>query len=166
MEADSDISGAPEAMPQALNPGMWLAHPLRHPKSGAMLLPRGTVFTRDLIEKVKLMDVEFEALLNIGKGLKKDRMSGADLLEHYSRQRTVIERVAEAYASMRDWSFVLFCMSAVLAFSFSSFPFAALAGVMLVVMLVNAWMSIHVLHRLSSLNRMYAGMPAGVRRAS
>ncbi|MBM3274129.1 MAG: hypothetical protein FJZ00_03180 [Candidatus Sericytochromatia bacterium] len=131
-----------------------------------MLLPRGTVFTQELIEKVRLMGVEFEALINVGNGVKKERTSRADLLEHYSQQRTVIERVAEAYASMRDWSFVLFCMSGVLAFSFSSTPFAILAGLMLAVMLINAWMSIHVLHRLSSLNRMYAGIPAGGRRVS
>jgi uncharacterized membrane protein len=131
-----------------------------------MLLPKGTVFTRELIEKVRLMGVEDDALLYIGPGVKKDRASSADLLEHYSQQRTVIERVAEAYASMRDWSFVLFCMSGVLAFSFSSTSFAVLAGLMLGVMLLNTWMSLHVLHRLSSLNRIYAGMPSGGRRVS
>ncbi len=131
-----------------------------------MLLPAGTVFNRDVIEKVRAMDVELDALLCLGNGVKQVQKTQAEIAEYYTRQRTTIERIAEAFGSMRDVSFGLFCMSAVFAFAFSSEVFAILAGAMLVAMLLNAWLSIAVLQKLSALNRMHSGMSVSRARAT
>ncbi|MBM3268949.1 MAG: hypothetical protein FJZ01_15025 [Candidatus Sericytochromatia bacterium] len=166
MEAVSEQERGDEGLPRSLKPGHWLARPLRHAKTGAMLLPAGTIFNQDVIEKVRSMDVELDALLCLGPGKKPVQKTQAEIAEHYTRQRTTIERIAEAFGNMRDVSFGLFCMSAVFAFAFSSGVFAVLAGCMLAAMLLNAWLSIAVLHKLSTLNRMFAGMSVSRAKAS
>lgn len=155
--ADQEVLAA-KSLPRELKVGHWLAAPLRHPGTKVMLLPSGTVLTREIIAKIRSMDLEVEAIFCLGKGAAPHGAMQADLQEHYTQQRITTERVAEAFGSMRDISFVLFCISAGLSFAFASVPFAVLAGLMLFAMLGNAWMSLHVLHRLSSLNKMYAGM--------
>jgi hypothetical protein len=144
--------------PRALEPGHWLAQPLKHPRTGALLLPAGTVFSRELIQKVRSLGVEFDAVVRLGKGQPtRGRLNAANLVEHYDRQRFTGERLADAFGAMRDMSFGLFCIAAVLAFATSSAQFAILAAIMLVAMLTNAWLSNQALQRLSTLNRMFAG---------
>jgi hypothetical protein len=166
MEALEELEKAEEGLPRSLKPGHWLARPFRHPGTGATLLPAGTILNADVIEKVRSMDVEVDALLCLGPGKKKVQKTQAELVEHYTRQRTTIERIAEAFGSMRDVSFGLFCMSAVFAFAFGNGVFAILAGCMLAAMLLNAWLSIAVLHKLSAMNRMFSGMSASRVRAT
>lgn len=149
---------APAPAFRELKAGQWLAAPLQHPGTRVLLLPTGTVLTRDLIAKIRSMGLEAEAICCLGKGLPPAGARPADLHEHFTRQRISTERVAEAYGSLRDISFVLFCISAGLAFAFASMPLAILGAVMLVAMLGYAWMSLQVLHRLSSLNKMFAGL--------
>lgn len=148
------------SLPKALAVGQWLATPLGHPQTKVLLLPAGTVLTRDIIAKIRSMDLEVETLFCLGKGQAPGGARQADLHEHYNQQRISTERVAEAFGAMRDISFVLFCISGALAFAFTSVPFAVLAALMLAAMLGNAWMSLQILHRLSSLNKMFAGMKA------
>jgi len=125
-----------------------------------MLLPAGTIFNRELIEKVRVMGLEIEAMSCLGRGKAPKGSQQADLARHYTRQRSATERVAEAFGSLRDVSFGLFSISAILAFAFTNAAFVLVAGAMLVAMLVNAWMSVRVLHGLSSLNQMFAGVQA------
>ncbi len=159
MEAMDGLGGInPATAPESLKIGQWLSEPLRHSETKVLLLPAGTVLTREIIAKIRSMDLEVEAIFCLGNGAAPRGARQADLVEHYTKQRVSTERVAEAYGAMRDISFVLFCISAALAFAFTSVPFAVLSGGLLVAMLGNAWMSLRVLHRLSSLNKMFAGM--------